>query len=92
MFAAKVALIELFVDERTMARQMRASRLVRESVSSFLDGPTKKAERRKISSHMPGVDSNRAEDVLLDSSLDLFSYATLESAVSSPNQTLAGIE
>lgn len=84
-FTCKATLIELFIDEATVARQLYSSRLFRASVASYLQTPNTGMGHGTVSPSLAGFESMRGDNILLDTSVDSLSYATLEGSSTGPH-------
>lgn len=83
-FTCRATLLELLIDEATVARQLYSSRLFRSSVASYLQTPNTGISHGTVSPPLADFESMRVDNTLLDTSVDLLSYATLEGSSTGP--------
>ncbi|KAF4342124.1 hypothetical protein FBEOM_3926 [Fusarium beomiforme] len=83
-FAAKVVVLELYIDDRNLARQLHTSHALQSSLSLCLSS----APDNTIESHR--LDTNKRENSLLDKAIEQFTFAKLDNNMcdQSSNDTL----
>lgn len=87
-FTSKLMLLELSLDERNIARQLRSSQLLRSSFASYLGMPPRDSAVNQGSSpsSMDTLsDMNARENPLFDKSVDLLAFAAHEQSVAALN-------
>ncbi|XP_014553252.1 hypothetical protein COCVIDRAFT_108226 [Bipolaris victoriae FI3] len=90
-FTCRAALLELLIDEATVARQLYSSRLFRSSVASYLQIPNTGMGHGTSSPPLADFEFMRGDNTLLDTSVDLLSYATLEGSSIGPHHQIETI-
>ncbi|KAF5627663.1 hypothetical protein F25303_10730 [Fusarium sp. NRRL 25303] len=69
-FAAKVILLELYIDNMNYYRQMRSSQLLQSSFASYLNSPATNDTQYVPNSSLQRPDTVRSESALLDTTID----------------------
>ncbi|KAF4947049.1 hypothetical protein FGADI_10679 [Fusarium gaditjirri] len=69
-FAAKVILLELYIDDRNYYRQICTSQLLKSSFASYLRSSTSSDTQHASNSSLHRPDTSRSENTLLDTTID----------------------
>jgi hypothetical protein len=73
-FASKVILLELFIDERSIARQLCSSQLLRSSFTSHLSTLGQGSAHAEVNPALLGLDISKSESNYLDTTIGLLAY------------------
>ncbi|RBR20861.1 hypothetical protein FVER53590_29255 [Fusarium verticillioides] len=78
-FAAKVILLELYVEDRNYYRQLRTSQLLHSSFESYLNSSASRDTQQAPNHSLPRPDLSRSENALLDTTIDGFTLKNMPS-------------
>ncbi|KAL5619943.1 hypothetical protein FOBRF1_003189 [Fusarium oxysporum] len=78
-FAAKVILLELYIDDRNYYRQLRTSQLLQSSFASYLSSSTNSDTQHGPNPLLHRPDTSRSDSVLLDTTVDQLTLKSLPS-------------
>ncbi|KAH7232980.1 hypothetical protein BKA59DRAFT_517415 [Fusarium tricinctum] len=73
-FTSKIVVLELFIDERNLSRQIRCSHLLRSSFMSYLDHPSEDGDHATANPFLPTAGTHQSENPFLGTSIDRLSF------------------
>ncbi|KAG9500597.1 hypothetical protein J7337_009079 [Fusarium musae] len=76
-FAAKVILLELYVEDRNYYRQLRTSQLLHSSFESYLNSSASRDIQQPPNHSLPRPDLSRSENALLNTTIDGFTLKNM---------------
>ncbi|KIL88334.1 hypothetical protein FAVG1_08413 [Fusarium avenaceum] len=76
-FTSKIAVLELFIDERNLSRQIRCSQLLRSSFLSYLDRPSNDGAHAAANPYLPTTGTHKSENTFLGTYIDRLTFPPL---------------
>lgn len=87
-FTSKIVILELFIDERNLSRQIRCSQLLRSSFLSYLDHPSNDGAHATANSNLSTTGTHKSENTFLGTAIDRLVFPPPHDATGGRSETI----
>ncbi|KAG5655696.1 hypothetical protein KAF25_009195 [Fusarium avenaceum] len=87
-FTSKIVVLELFIDERNLSRQIRCSQLLRSSFMSYLDHSSNEGAHAAANPYLPTTGTHKSENTLLGTAIDRLAFPPLHDITGGQSETI----